>query len=47
MDDTEKMIDDILEDYGGRDENGTYTSGQYELLLQELSKAVRERGEHE
>lgn len=41
--DTEKLreeFDDILIDYGGRDEAGTYTSGQYDLLLDRLAHMI-------
>jgi hypothetical protein len=33
----ELIIDDVLSDYGSFDKAGTYTSGQYELLVQALA----------
>lgn len=36
-------IRDVLIDYGGLDKSGTYTSGQFELMLNELARLIAQR----
>ena len=37
----ELVIEDVLTDFGSLDKDGTYTSGQYELLIQALAKELK------